>query len=155
MPRPSQTYDPSQAACGYGNLLPSEWPFGAVAAIDPAASPFAAGVQEGCGVCLEVQCADPSQCGSAPDSSLVVQVIDHCTGCGAAAVYLAPEPFSRLKAGGLGQVPARFRQVCRLPPGADVLYRTNAMRGQACNQDSSPHLCMLTCPGPLPPAGEL
>lgn len=109
-----QTYNPAQAACGYGDLPAGQWPFGAFAAIDPAASPFAAGVQQGCGACLEVQCADPSQCGSASASSLVVQVIDHCSGCGASAIYLAPDAFGRIVSSGLGQVSARFRRVSEL-----------------------------------------
>ena len=115
-----QSYAAAQGACGYGDLPESGWPFGGIAAIDPADSPFAAGTtQQGCGVCLEVQCTDAATCGS-NGQPLVVLVTDHCVGCGAAAVYLAPSAFSKAVPGTqLGQVAGRFRRVRRplqLPP---------------------------------------
>lgn len=107
----AQSYTPAQGACGYGDLPEEEWPFGGLAAVDPAASPFAAGVQRGCGVCLEVQCGDAAQCGGTPSQPLVVLVTDHCAGCGADAVFLAPSAYRQVVASGLGQVAARFRRV--------------------------------------------
>lgn len=116
LPSP-QTYDESNAACGYGPLPADDWPFGGLAAVDPLASPFAAGVQQGCGVCLEVACADAAACRGAASQSFVVQVVDHCSGCGAGAVYLAPAAFARLGAGaGLGEVAGRFRRVSQQGP---------------------------------------
>ncbi|PRW55961.1 barwin-like endoglucanase [Chlorella sorokiniana] len=109
------TYAPEQGACGYGALPPDQWPFGGIAAIDPLASPFAVGVQQGCGVCLEVQCTDPTACGTS--QSLVVLVTDHCDGCGASAVYLAPSAFGQLVPGPLGSVAGRVRRVNCSPPG--------------------------------------
>lgn len=104
-----QTYAQEQNGCGYGALPPSEWPFGGIAAVDPLALPFAVGVQQGCGVCLEVQCTDPTACGTS--QSLLVLVADHCDGCGAEAVYLAPSAFGQLVPGPLGSVAGRFRRV--------------------------------------------
>ncbi len=108
-PHSPQTYAPDQGACGYGALPPGQWPFGGIAAIDPLASPFAAGVQQGCGVCLEVQCTDPAACGTS--QSLLVLVTDHCNGCGAGSVYLAPSAFQQLVPGPLGSVAGRVRRV--------------------------------------------
>ena len=58
----AQNYSAAAGACGYGDLPASVWPFAATAAIDPAASPFAGGVQQGCGVCLQVtpSCIPPA-----------------------------------------------------------------------------------------------
>ncbi|KAI7843972.1 hypothetical protein COHA_002510 [Chlorella ohadii] len=109
------TYAPDQGACGYGALPPGQWPFGGIAAIDPLASPFAAGVQQGCDVCLEVQCTDPAACGTS--QSLLVLVTDHCNGCGAGSVYLAPSAFQQLVPGPLGSVAGRVRRVNCNPPG--------------------------------------
>ncbi|KAI3436575.1 hypothetical protein D9Q98_005991 [Chlorella vulgaris] len=111
------TYSPAQAACGYGDIPESNWPFGGLAAIDPTFSPFAVGPQQGCGVCLEVQCTDPAQCGSAPSQTLVLLVSDYCTGCGPAAVYLAPTAFSKIVASDRGSVAGRVRRVNCNPPG--------------------------------------
>lgn len=109
---PHQTYDEAGAACGYGPLPADDWPFGGLAAVDPLASPFAAGVQQGCGVCLEVTCADAAACRGAAARSFVVQVVDHCSGCGADAVYLSPAAYARLGASaGIGEVAGRFRRV--------------------------------------------
>lgn len=69
----SQSYSPTGGACGYG-ILPDN---AAVAAIDSTASPFANGALGGCGICLEVQCNDPSLCAS-NGPSVVVRVTDGC-----------------------------------------------------------------------------
>jgi hypothetical protein len=106
-----QTYSPAQAACGYGDIPESNWPFGGLAAIDPTSSPFAVGPQQGCGVCLEVQCTDPAQCGAAPSQTMVLLVSDYCTGCGPAAVYLAPTAFSKIVASDRGSVAGSVRRV--------------------------------------------
>lgn len=107
-----QTYNPATGACGYGALPEGAWPYGSLAAIDPAASPLAAGTtQQGCGICLEVQCTDASACGSAAQP-LVVLVTDFCEGCGAGSIYLAPAAYAKLAPGlPLGQVSGRFRRV--------------------------------------------
>ena len=114
-----QTYDVASGACGYGDLPPAGWPNGGFAAIDPAASPFAVGAQQGCGVCLEVQCTDASACGTNAQP-LVVLVTDFCAGCGPGAVYLAPTAYAQAVSSSLGQVAGRFRRVslaggCCLP----------------------------------------
>ncbi|KAL4440660.1 hypothetical protein ABPG77_000369 [Micractinium sp. CCAP 211/92] len=111
------TYNPASGACGYGALPDGAWPFGGLAAIDPAASPLAVGAtQQGCGMCLEVQCEDTA-CGPAPQS-LVVLIIDFCSGCGAGAIYLAPAAYAKMAPGlPLGQVSGRFRRVNCNPPG--------------------------------------
>ena len=59
-----QNYSAAAGACGYGDLPAAAWPFAATAAIDPAASPFAGGVQQGCGVCLQV--TEPPPAAAAP-----------------------------------------------------------------------------------------
>ena len=121
-----QSYAVAQGACGYGDLPDSGWPFGGIAAIDPSVSLFAAGTtQQGCGVCLQVQCTDAAAC-SSNNQPLVVLVTDHCVGCGAAAVYLAPSAYSKAVPGTqLGQVAGRFRRVRRalMPPPSPPLLR--------------------------------
>lgn len=99
-------------ACGYA-LSPGDWPSDRLASIDPVQSPFAGGQQQGCGVCLEVQCTAPGCSGST-----VVQVSDHCESCGAARVFVSQAAWSQAVQGSsLQQLPGQVRQVACQPPG--------------------------------------
>eukprot|EP00887_Chlorella_sp_A99_P002824 scaffold6.g2824.t1 len=109
----SGSYNASGGACGYGDpgMLDSAWPFGMVAAIDFEASPFAVGKQQGCGICLQVECTDRVLCGSAP-TPVVVQVTDGCKKCGASTIFISPQAYARAvpSTGSAGEADARFRQ---------------------------------------------
>ena len=101
----------SGAACGF-TLSPGDWPCDRLASIDPVNSPFAGGQQQGCGVCLEVQCTAPGCAGAS-----TVVVADHCDGCGS-RVFLSQAAWSQAVQGSaLQQLPGQVRQVACTPPG--------------------------------------